>query len=59
MIIKILKGELIPTDKIKTGDIRAFKDQTAKNLIKKGIAEEVKYKEEPKKEAKKKAPKKK
>lgn len=42
MKIKILKGEVIPSDKIKTGDVVNFPPSTALALIKKGIAEEVK-----------------
>lgn len=45
--VKILKAELIPSDKIKDGDVRSFQEKTAQALIKKGIAEEVK-KEKPK-----------
>lgn len=37
--VKILKGDLIPSDKIKTGDVREFQDKIAKGLIEKGIAE--------------------
>jgi hypothetical protein len=40
--VKILEGDKIPSDNIKTGDIRSFQEKTAKGLIKKGIAEEVK-----------------
>ena len=40
--VKILKADLIPSDKIQDGDIRSFQEKTAQALIKKGIAEEVK-----------------
>jgi len=40
--VKILKADLIPSDKINDGDIRSFQEKTAQALIKKGIAEEVK-----------------
>ena len=40
--VKILKADLIPSDKIKDGDVRSFQEKTAQALIKKGIAEEVK-----------------
>lgn len=33
---------MIPSDKIKNGDVRSFQEKTAQALIKKGIAEEVK-----------------
>lgn len=42
MKVRILKGDAIPTDKIKTGDVREFSESTAKGLIRLGIAEEVK-----------------
>lgn len=47
MKIKILKGEKIPSDKIKTGDVVDFPDRTCEKLIALGIAEEEKPKRKP------------